>query len=283
MMEIIIRSIPHGTWKKVETDSVFCIQNLNGFSIFEPIRNALNITQCESPDIFNIETGDDELCFQIHRESIRVIILSTPINNLEEVAKATIHILRVADAEGSESLCLTQFAFLPQAFSESDLYHCLRVAAFGPRYQRLKKICVDVDERHFESAMLMLDRIRAQQKYEEIHDIENGFNISIANAGAPDYMASLAAEILVHSRETDRCIEALKWLILVHLIRHDFGPSNEYANHQKPLEFLFSAMNSEDRDIAYQRAELWLEAAFSFPGSAYTSVPEFRDYLNRKS
>ena len=283
MMEISIRSIPHGTWKKVKTDSVFCIQNLNGFSIVEPIRNAFNITQCESTDIFNIETVDNILCFQIHRESIRLIVLSTTVNDMEEVAKATIHFLRVADAEGSESLCLTQFAFLPETFSKSDLYHCLRVAAFGQRYQRLKKICVDVDERHFESATLMLDSIRAQQNYEAIHDIENGFNISLAHAGAPDYMASLAAEILVRSRETDRCIEALKWLILAHLIRDDFGPSNEYANHQKPLEFLFAAINSEDRDIAYQRAELWLEDAFSFPGRVDTSVPEFRDFLNRKS
>jgi hypothetical protein len=168
--------------------------------------------------------------------------------------------------------------FLQGKFPKSALNHCLHVAANFEHQYQLRRIIVDVDDRHIEVANKLFVDVCTQQAYALTHRLARGRNVDAAEAGSADYQGWLAAEILTQSAQEDRCVEALKWLILAHIIRSKAGQT-EALYHRSAFEFLAAGMSGEQKDCAWALADKWFLQKLVDQIDYAEFVPEFRAFI----
>ena len=151
-----------------------------------------------------------------------------------------------------------------------------------PEHQnRLERVIVEAGEGQIEVARRLPEKTHSQQTYSKIFNLSPSRNLDFADAGSPDYQGYLAAEILIRSTQEDRCVEALKWLILANHIRQMTDPERQYAHFGSVLEFLMFGMAKEQVDKAYSLAENWLDQKFDGQTEIDEIVPEFSEYMAR--
>jgi hypothetical protein len=143
----------------------------------------------------------------------------------------------------------------------------------------LKRVVLDVDDRHIELAQRLLGELHAKQAYAQRHSLGGCDCVNGAEAGSSDFQRWLAAKLLTRSTQDDRCVEALKWLLLAKLTRSTTNPGDEPYNLNSAFEFLAAGMSGEQTDDAFALAQNWLEQKLSDPSGYTDMVPEFRKCL----
>ena len=288
-MEIILRPIPHLVdevkmghcvfYPPSESDAISCTFNMNGFTPMWSVLRAHGFDRGLFDGIRQLEERQDEE-FRVHvdRTYSPLLITTSRTCTWDDAPQATSQIINIADAEGCKSVCLTHFMFLQGKFPKSAFNHCLHVAANFEHQYQLRRIIVDVDDRHIEVANKLFVDVCTQQAYALTHRLARGRNVDAAEAGSADYQGWLAAEILTQSAQEDRCIEALKWLILAYFIRSK-ARQTEALYHQSALEFLAAGMSEEQKDCAWALADNWFTQKLTDQIDYAEFVPEFRAFI----
>jgi hypothetical protein len=288
-MEIILRPIPHSVdevkmghcvfYPPIESDAISCAFNLNGFTPMLSVLRAYGIDQARFDRNGQLAKGHSEV-FSVHvdRTCSPLLITTSRTRTWDDAPQATSQIINIADGEGCKSVCLTHFMFLQGKFPKSAFSHCLKMAAYFEPQSRLKRIIVDVDDRHIVVANRLFVEVCAHQAYALRHRIARSLSVGSADAGSADFQGFLAAEILTKSLQEDRCVEALKWLFLAHNIRWKAGQT-EPCRYKSAFEFLTAGMSMEQVDCALDLAEKWLAQKLIDPNDYAEFVPEFRAYI----
>jgi hypothetical protein len=290
-MEIDLRPISHSSYEvamghcifypPIKTDAISCTFNTNGFT---PMLAVLR-SHCFDTEYFfrNSVLGkwhSSEFRVHVHQQYSPLLLTTTKMSTWDDAPQASSEIIKVADAEGCESLCLSHFMFLQGKFPKSALKQCLQMAASTDQLGALKRVIVDVDVRHIDAAKKLLDAVCARQAYAHRHSLLQSHNVYMAEAGSPDFQSWLAAEILCRSSRDDRCVEALKWMLLAYQSRWSESPDpKERTIRRSTYEFLASGMSSAQVDSAFDSAAQWLKERLVDPIDLMDFVPEFRNYI----
>jgi hypothetical protein len=288
-MEIILRPIPHSVdevtmghcvfYPPIESDAISCTFNMNGFTPMLSVLRAHGFDRELFDSNGQLEKWhNEEFRVHVHRSCSPLLLTTSRTSTWDDAPQATRKIIEIADGEGCKSLSLTHFTFIQGKFPKSAFNHCLESAANAEHQSRLKRITVDVDDRHIVVARQLFVEVCAQQAYAQRHRLARGIAVSSAEAGSADYQGWLAAEILVQSAQEDRCIEALKWLILAYFIRSK-ARQTEALYHQSALEFLSVGMSEEQKDCAWALADKWFRKKLTDQIDYAEFVPEFRAFI----
>jgi len=171
-MDLQVRSIPHGSWIAVETESVSCTYNLEGFSPMATVVQVLGFDRSRLTSDYQLKKSHDEnFIVHAHLNSSPVLLTTSKTRSWDDATAATTEITKVADREGCRSLCMTHFMFIPGKFPGEDFYYCLEMASISSYRERLRKVIVDVDDRHFEAANKLLGKVRSHQDYAKRFDL----------------------------------------------------------------------------------------------------------------
>ena len=281
-MELVVRAIPNGQWIDITVDSISCTFNQNAQSPMASVSKVLGIDR----DLLfggyqRRELNDEQFHVHIHRTCSPLFLTTSKMRTWDDATHATSEITRVANAEGCRSLCMTHFMCILGKFPTAAFFHCLQMAAITEHQDHLEKVIIDVDERYIDVARNLLKKVHSQQAYMRKFNLSKGRTLGMAEAGSPDNQGILAAEVLVRSTHEDRCVEALKWLILANHIRQTTDPDKKYAQFGPALEFLHFAMEKEQVDQAYSRVENWLNQKFDDQSATEEFVPEFLEYMGK--
>lgn len=288
-MEIILRPIPHSVdevkmghcifYPPTESDAISCTFNMNGFTPMLSVLRAHGFVRELFDSNGQLEKWHkEEFRVHVHRSCSSLLLTTSRTRTWDDAPQATRKIIEIADGEGCKSLCLTHFTFIQGKFPKSAFNHCLELAANAEHQSRLKLIIVDVDGRHFEVANKLFIEVCNQQAYTQRHRLALGITVGSAEAGSADFQGWLAAEILTKSTQEDRCIEALKWLILAHIIRSKAGQT-EALYHRSAFEFLAAGMSGEQKECAWALADKWLLQKLVDQIDYAEFVPEFRAFI----
>lgn len=288
-MEIILRSIPHSVdevkmghcvfYPPIESDAISCTFNINGFTPMLSVLRAHGIDREHIDSSRQLEEWhNEEFRVHVHRSCSPLLLTTSRTRTWDDAPQATRKIIEIADGEGCKSLCMTHFTFIQGKFPRSAFNHCLQMAAHFEPQSRLKRIIVDVDDRHIVIANRRFVEVCAHQAYALRHRIARSFSVGSADAGSADFQGWLAAEILTKSFQEDRCIEALKWLFLAHNTRWKAGQT-EPCRYKSAFEFLTAGMCMEQIDCALDLAGKWLAQKLIGPNSYAEFIPEFRAYI----
>jgi hypothetical protein len=289
-MEILIRPISHRTeeyamghcysWPSAATEAVSCTYNMDGFSPMNAVITAQGWDRANFIGSGALGLRPDEAAgVLVHKECRPLLLTTTKTPSWNDRGQATTEIISTADAEGCESLCMTHFAFLPRKFPKGALKHCLQMAARAGDQPHMKRVIVDVDERHILEAQKLLKGVHANQAYAKRHNLTSTQLVDWAHAGSADYQGWLAGEILAKSTQEDRCVEALKWLILASATRWQQDSEEREDKHKTLCQFIWSAMPEAQVNIANRLVEVWIEETLCDPVDYSAFVPEFRRFI----
>lgn len=279
-MEILIRAVPHEGYKPIEADAISCTYNMDGFTPMNAVLSQLGLDRehfrkcayMHESEKFKVISHGDEKPF---------VITTTKTECWNCEANAIRQIMVTADAERSESLCMTHFAFISGKFPEDAFAQCMREIAQTENYIELKKIVVDIDSRYFEEAKVVHRKVMDQKYFADSYQVSENC-MWFAERGHPDYQLDLAAELLVKNDQKDRCVHAMKWLYLAALIR----PLADEKRAVEPVsKFLYGALSTEQLEQAQEWANEWLEKTVT----AYEENPElemlseFKAFMDRRN
>lgn len=92
-----------------------------------------------------------------HGDVKPLVITVTKTEHWDSEPSATDEILKVADCERCESLCMTHFGFMLGKFPEQAFRQCLASLQHAVTLDNLQRVVVDVDERYFDDAVYIWD------------------------------------------------------------------------------------------------------------------------------
>lgn len=160
-MEVVIRPIAHGGYAPIPVDAISCTYNMDGFTPMNAILRAYGLDLDHFRKCARFHAGPKfwTICHSDCDERPQ-IITSSKTKHWDSEPGATDEILAVADCERCESLCMTHFMFILGKFPEVAFEQCLRSVELAKFHTHLRKIVVDIDERHYLQALDVHTRVR---------------------------------------------------------------------------------------------------------------------------
>lgn len=278
-MELSIRLVSRGVWSDPWTDAVSCTYNLDGFTPMSVVIRRLGFDRSYFDQGTKLK-GHHQPGFKVlvHRTNQRCLITSSKTACWDDAPQATTEIIKTVVTEKCKSLCMTHFGFIPGNFPKAAFHNCLQMAVSAKEQDRLDRLVVDVDERHSDIATELFNLVQAQQSYRRRHNLPPSRYVELSEAGSSENQTWLSAELLVHSGQADRCVEALKWLVIANQIRESSVPREIWLQHKEAVNFLASAMSIEQVDAAFASAGEWLAKKIDGVDENLRMVPEFLCY-----
>lgn len=160
-MEIVIRSIAYGSYEAARTDAVSCTYDMDGFTLMSAVLSQLGLDREHFRKCGELHAGSKYRVIS-HGDKKPFVITTTKTEHWESEPNVTEQILNTADAERCESLCITHFAFIVGAFPVAAFTQCLQQVEQARNQTQLKRVVVDVDERHLDIANAAYMRVKVE-------------------------------------------------------------------------------------------------------------------------
>jgi hypothetical protein len=96
----------------------------------------------------------------IHPDFDPMIITSTVTPRWEDFPNAAIEIFNSADCEGANTLCISQFGWLPHSFPLASFMQFVSHLEMPPKYDYLNYVVIEIDEKFFDLAHQILVKSR---------------------------------------------------------------------------------------------------------------------------
>ncbi len=175
-LETTIRLNPHGSYKTTASEAISLEYDMEAGTTMDLVVTAHNFDR----DHFGRCAKWHEVSkFRAisHGNEKPFVITTTkdvPWTNYE-ISPAK-EIMRLAEIERCESLCLTHFAYVTDDFPLENFEACMRQVMIASNYTNLKKVLIDVDSNQFDLASSIYLKIQKQVERRKFSGrIANGY------------------------------------------------------------------------------------------------------------
>lgn len=160
-MEVLIRPVMYGFYEAANTDAVSCTYDMEVLTPMSAVLSQLGLDHEHFSKCAYMHAGEK---FRVisHGDEKPFVITTTKTKRWESEPNATEQILNTADAERCESLCMTHFAFIVGAFPVAAFTQFLQQVEQARNQTQLKRVVVDVDERHLGVANAAYMRVKVE-------------------------------------------------------------------------------------------------------------------------
>lgn len=162
-VEITIRLNPHAKYLPTDSDAICCPYDMEGFTVM----NAMITAHRFDHDHFQRSARWHEIpkfrAISHGHEKPFVITTTKYVPWADREISPAKEIMRIANIERCESLCITHFAYIVGEFPEKYFTACVRQIIRAPNYKNLKKVVVDVDSNYASAANNLYEKIRCQE------------------------------------------------------------------------------------------------------------------------
>ncbi len=160
-MEVVIRPVMYASYQVAKTDAVSCTYDMEVLTPMRAVLSQLGLDREHFRKCAYMHEGEK---FRVisHGDEKPFVITTTKTERWESEPNATEQILATADAERCESLCMTHFAFVVEAFPVAAFTQCLQQVEQARHQTQLKRVVVDVDARHLEVANAVYMRVKVE-------------------------------------------------------------------------------------------------------------------------
>lgn len=221
----------------------------------------------------------------LHEKSSPYLITSSRTARWDSEPQAPRLILEKAEEAKCRSLCMTHFAFILGKFPKMAFTHCLRMASQNWGHSSLQTVVLNVDSRYLSIAERLHEEVKQQVAYADRHSVEAPRLVEFAEAGSSYHQLELASHLLLHSYESDRAVEALKWIVLATMTKEGLAQTVSGGFEKNLLNLLMPALNNADADRAWKLASDWQERKTEKyeAGETDDMAAEYKSYLGKIS
>lgn len=158
-MEVLIRPVPHASYAPIKTDAISCTYDMDGFTLMNAVLIAHRLDREHFRMCAHMHEGAQFRAIA-HGDKKPLVITTTKTERWDSDPSATNQIISTADIERCESLCMTHFGFILGNFPTNAFGQCLKSIQNASEQEFLKRVIVDVDDRHYEDALSVAQTVK---------------------------------------------------------------------------------------------------------------------------